>query len=198
MATARTINGVSFDGTANITVSDSTAVKLTENQTIDGVKTFTSSPIVPTPTTNTQAANKVYVDTIIPTGVILLWSGSIASIPAGWALCDGANGTPDLRDRFVVGAGSTYGVGVTGGSKDAIVVAHTHTGTAASGGGGGSFITGFNSTRGAPRGGAADGLVPVFGAASAHTHSLTIPPTGSSGTNANLPPYYALAYIMKI
>ena len=62
LATARTINGVSFDGSANITISDSTAVKLTENQTIDGVKTFTSSPIVPTPTAGTQATNKAYVD----------------------------------------------------------------------------------------------------------------------------------------
>lgn len=64
LATARTINGVNFDGTANITlpVSDSTAVNLTGNQTIEDVKTFTSSPIVPTPTTYTQAVNKAYVD----------------------------------------------------------------------------------------------------------------------------------------
>lgn len=62
LATARTINGVSFDGSANITVSDFTAVKLTENEIIAGIKTFTSSPIVPTPTTGTQAANKAYVD----------------------------------------------------------------------------------------------------------------------------------------
>lgn len=63
LTTARTINGVSFNGMANITISDSTAVKLTGNQTIDGIKTFTSSPIVPTPTANTQAVNKAYVDT---------------------------------------------------------------------------------------------------------------------------------------
>lgn len=62
LQTARTINGVAFDGSANITVSDSTAVKLTGNETIDGVKTFTSSPIVPTPTTNFQVATKQYVD----------------------------------------------------------------------------------------------------------------------------------------
>ena len=62
LQTARTINGVSFDGSANITVSDSTAVHLTGNQTIDGVKTFSSSPVVPNPTTDTQAANKAYVD----------------------------------------------------------------------------------------------------------------------------------------
>lgn len=65
LATARTINGVSFDGTANITVIDSTAVKLTGNQTIAGIKTFTSSPIVPNPTANTQAANKAYVDNVL-------------------------------------------------------------------------------------------------------------------------------------
>ena len=62
LTNARTINGVSFDGMANITISDSTAVKLTGNETIAGIKTFSSSPMVPTPTTNTQATNKAYVD----------------------------------------------------------------------------------------------------------------------------------------
>ena len=62
LATARTINGVSFNGSANITISDSTKVALTGNETIAGIKTFSSSPIVPTPTTNTQVANKAYVD----------------------------------------------------------------------------------------------------------------------------------------
>ena len=62
LATAITINGVAFDGTANITVVDATAVKLTGNQTLENVKTFTSSPIVPTPTTDYQVATKKYVD----------------------------------------------------------------------------------------------------------------------------------------
>jgi hypothetical protein len=53
---------------------------------------------------------------LVPAGVILLWSGSIASIPSGWNLCDGTNGTPDLRNRFVVAAGDTYAVGATGGA----------------------------------------------------------------------------------
>ena len=64
MATAITINGVSFNGSANITISDSTKVALTGNETIAGIKTFSSSPIVPTPTTDTQAVNKQYVDGI--------------------------------------------------------------------------------------------------------------------------------------
>ena len=53
------------------------------------------------------------------TGMIVLWSGSSASIPSGWALCDGTNGTPDLRNRFIVGAGSSYAVGATGGATSA-------------------------------------------------------------------------------
>jgi len=60
-------------------------------------------------------------------GMIIIWSGSLGSVPAGWVLCDGTNSTPDLRNRFIVGAGSTYAVGATGGSADAIVVSHTHT-----------------------------------------------------------------------
>jgi len=51
----------------------------------------------------------------IPSGGIIMWSGSIGAIPTGYYLCNGSNGTPDLRDKFVVGAGSTYAVGNTGG-----------------------------------------------------------------------------------
>lgn len=53
---------------------------------------------------------------LIPTGLIAMWSGNVVDIPAGWALCDGAGGRPDLRNRFIVGAGDTYAVGNTGGS----------------------------------------------------------------------------------
>lgn len=66
----------------------------------------------------------------VPPGVILIWSGSEASIPDGWALCNGLNGTPDLLDKFIVGAGSlTYDVGDTGGSTT-----HTHANTMESAG----------------------------------------------------------------
>ena len=63
----------------------------------------------------------------IPSGAIVIWSGSAASIPAGWVICDGLNSTPNLRDRFVVGAGTTYAVGATGGQNTITdVPAHTH------------------------------------------------------------------------
>lgn len=48
---------------------------------------------------------------------ICLWPGAIADIPAGWALCDGNNGTPDLRDCFVIGAGGAQAPGATGTSN---------------------------------------------------------------------------------
>lgn len=54
--------------------------------------------------------------TAIPRGIITMWSGAVNAVPSGWLLCDGNNGTPNLKDRFIVGAGGSYGVGATGGS----------------------------------------------------------------------------------
>jgi hypothetical protein len=137
----------------------------------------------------------------LPTGSIILWSGSLGSIPTGYVICDGANSTPDLRDRFVIGAGSNYAVAATGGSADAIVVTHTHTAT--------SVVTDPGHVH--TQIGSAPGLAAMSSVGSAaianstNTGSavtgITVATTnanaGTSGTNANLPPYYALAYIMK-
>jgi len=130
-------------------------------------------------------------------GMIMLWSGSSATIPTGWLLCDGSSSTPDLRNRFVVGATSTYAVGATGGSADAIVVSHTHTATVTDPGHNHTYNSpAFNIT--------ADNTGVRAGASTSYTTStattgITVAnsTTGSSGTNANLPPYYALCYIMK-
>ena len=46
------------------------------------------------------------------TGMIMLWSGNYDNIPAGWYLCNGGNGTPNLTDRFVIGSGSKYPPGM--------------------------------------------------------------------------------------
>lgn len=70
----------------------------------------------------------------VPSGLIAMWSGIISAIPSGWVLCDGTNNTPDLRDRFIVGAGSTYPVAATGGAVTATTSAaglHSHTTTVA-------------------------------------------------------------------
>jgi len=53
----------------------------------------------------------------VPNGAIIMWSGSVATIPDGFSLCNGENGTPDLRNRFVIGAGGSYAVGATGGGS---------------------------------------------------------------------------------
>jgi len=130
------------------------------------------------------------------TGMIMMWSGSIATIPSGWALCNGSNGTPDLRNRFIVGAGSTYNPADTGGTSDAIVVSHSHTITDPGhfhywGGGG-------NAQVGNDNGGAnANGGSSNFATSTSFTGITGTNTTGQSGTNQNLPPYYALAYIMK-
>lgn len=71
-------------------------------------------------------AEKLVPGAAVPSGIIAMWSGDSASIPAGWAICDGTNGTPDLRDRFIVGSGTTYTTGATGGAA-AISLAHSHT-----------------------------------------------------------------------
>lgn len=179
---------------------------------------LTGTPTAPTasPSTNTtQIATTEFVTTAVtasfPVGGIIMWSGSIATIPSGWLLCNGTSGTPDLRNRFVVGAGSTYAVAATGGSADAIVVSHTHTATVsttsltgsitdqyASGGGNGSTTGVFSQTNYQVDGDGGEsrpGRTIFFDGS--HTHTVTNSSTGSSGTNANLPPYYALAYIMK-
>jgi hypothetical protein len=133
-----------------------------------------------------------------PSGGIIIWSGSSASIPSGWLLCDGTSSTPDLRNRFVVGATSTYAVGATGGSADAVVVSHTHTITDP----GHSHqlkarvreIDGANPEGDATVDSSYPGLSNYIVSA---VTGITINTAGVSGTNANLPPYYALCYIMK-
>ena len=136
-------------------------------------------------------------------GTILAYTGALDAIPAGWFLCDGSNGTPDLRDRFIVGAGRTYYVGVTGGSKDAVVVEHTHTGTASSDGAHTHSIMGSRTGTGSYHNklDASNSdltSASTTGSSGAHTHELSISSAGTSGENANLPPYYALAFIMKL
>lgn len=121
----------------------------------------------------------------LPKGIITQWYGSIASIPAGWALCNGDNDTPDLRDRFIVGAKEDEGgiaktnvsgaLTQTGGDKN-----HKHTFT-----GNGHFHSceiGMGT-----EGGVAHSVV-----------TDTVAAVGTTDNGSTLAPYYALAYIMKL
>lgn len=169
----------------------------------------------------------------IPLRGIIMWSGSIGSIPSGWALCDGAihsgQPTPDLRNAFIVGAGNTYAVGQTGGSTNPVYSASGIIGTSTNVTGigiNGSF-TGESlnqSTNAAIIGGTfslTGGLCScgysytqqnnqlnggTFINDPGHSHSITdlghshtFNASGISiSTPSNLPPFYALAYIMRV
>ena len=120
----------------------------------------------------------------VPSGGIIMWEDA-NNIPQGWFLCDGSNGTPDLRDKFIVGAGSTYNSGDTGGATThtlttAEMPAHTHS-------------TGLPVVSGGDAYGAGDG----WASDRYSTSSGTSGSTGSGNAHNNLPPYYALVYIKK-
>jgi hypothetical protein len=199
------VGGVAVTATAaELNILDGVTASTAELNILDGV-TATTAEInyLDGVTSNVQTQIDNFI--AIPSGGIIMWSGSIASVPSGWYLCDGNNGTPDLRNRFVVGAGDTYAVDATGGSADAVVVAHTHTYSGSTNTTGAHTHTIEAPTPGAStltfNKGSESGTPGTFSTSSAgnhsHTFSGTTASSGSSGTNANLPPYYALAYIMK-
>ena len=145
----------------------------------------------------------------LPKGSIIVWSGTIASIPAGWQLCDGTNGTPDLRDRFIVGARQdSAGIAETivSGSLTQIggLATHLHTAGTLSGP---VHTHGFSATTSGPSSvSGARGGDDQF-ATQQHTHTVTGTTntgnsgglvTGSTASASSLPPYYALAFIMKL
>jgi len=197
------------DGTDVVDVTTfATSLTTSGNVAVGGTLSAASPAFTGTPTSTTAAVgtNTTQIATTafvlangLPSGAILLWSGSVASIPSGFVLCDGTNSTPDLRDRFVVGAGSTYAVNATGGSANATLPSHTHTATVTDPGHSHTFGADLGAAQsGAGRNGVAD---PISANLSTNTNTTGISVSnsteGASATNANLPPYFALAYIMK-
>lgn len=142
--------------------------------------------------------------TSIPSGLISLWSGSIGSIPTGWNLCDGSNGTPNLTDRFIVGAGSSYAVNGTGGATTASLVTanmpnHTHTATVTDPGHTHTSNAQAQNTQSLAGGGSTTLYPAAATINSAFTGiSVTNSSVGSGTSFSILNPYYALAYIMKL
>lgn len=136
----------------------------------------------------------------VPKGGIIMWSGSVAAIPAGWALCDGANGTPNLLDKFILGAGGS--LPATGGatSHSHTLANHVHPIAAESPGTSavqGEINTVDDKDDSNKRSVGGDGH---FHTVNSHSHGGQ---TGSAGGGNssdahNIPPYYALAFIMKL
>ena len=219
-------SGTSGDSFTNAgTVTSSGTLAVTGNLTLDGASGTSGQVIVSQGSGNTPIWGSGF-----PTGGIIMWSGTIATIPSGWYLCDGTNSTPDLRNKFIIAADADDGgvaktsvtgtAAQSGGSKDLIVPAHTHTGTASvseryldtvryvrqppspsevtgvvdvSMTNDGNFTTLYNVGR---DDGGGRGMAFKTNVRNA-TGSFTTDSTGSSATNSNLPPYFALAYIMK-
>ena len=164
-------------------------------------------------------------DAALPAGVIVAWSGSVASIPSGWVLCNGSNSTPDLRNRFIVGAGtgSNYSPGNTGGSDSvslttAQMPSHTHSdGTLSASqisltgditkisecynvAGGATGVFTKKNTGNSPVTGSASNSPTAgvdFDASHSHPVSGNTGSNGSGNSHENRPPYYALCWIMK-
>ena len=144
---------------------------------------------------------------ILP-GMVVMWSGAGHDIPDGWALCDGENGTPDLRDKFVIGAGNSYAVGATGGNTSQEIDLSGQTGATtltvdqmpshshSSGYSVGFMDGGVGATElsvGNYKANQNPLTVSNTGGSQPHTHSLS-----GSATVSTLPPYYALCFIMKL
>jgi len=167
---------------------------------------------------------------IVPVGGIIIWYGSEASIPSGWSICNGStvggNATPDLRNRFVLGAGTGNGgqaPGTTGGYEDAIVVSHTHSTNSTGSHGHGISDPGHThsytkttndqgvdtdshhhdtsvrqGTDGSNTGTSAwSGSGISVNSGGSHSHTANSPTGSVSGTDRNMPPYYCLCYIMR-
>ena len=182
-----------------------------------------------------NATNAINATNGVPAKGIIMWSGAIIDIPSGWALCDGKNGTPNLLDKFIIGAGSgvvtdtppsSYAVNAAGGNKE-----HFHKGAAEKAGDVGDLravvgvinsdartmgykavpafspntnegisANGYSVGQGGTTGITAsfNAFTPVVGYTS--NGYMGIPAYGANGAASagSLPPYYALAYIMKL
>ena len=139
--------------------------------------------------TNIQAG-QVVGNSIFVQGMIIMWNSTVASIPTGFALCDGSNGTPDLRGRFVVGHhpnNNDYEIDDTGGSESVTLTvaqmpSHKHDTT-------------FDNKRYFPGGGSTS--ISFGGAGGYPADIFTMSNEGGGQSHENRPPYYALCYIMK-
>jgi len=203
-------------GTLPVANGGTGAATLTANNVILGNGTSAVAFVAPGTTGNLLTSNgTTWASTAAPTafvtGMILMWSGTIATIPSGFLLCNGSSGTPDLRDKFIIGANADSG-GVaqtnitgtpsqTGGSKDASLPSHTHTATVTDPGHTHTLSPALRASSGTDgnanrcSGGSDNGAISI----STATTGITVANSteGVSATNANLVPYYALAFIMK-
>ena len=219
--TAEAIIGYGDNGTENLVFYSQTGTTLTERMRLDGSGNLEVS-------SNVTADDFLLTDgtSIVPAGLISMWSGDPLNLPTGWALCDGQNGRPDLSGKFVVGYGSgDYAtVGNTGGADSKSLIAsnmpsHNHGGSALSAGSHNHWMdqtpdgnhdnnnAGNNEEmRLVADSGSDDSNIATPWSTSNHgkyttsngMHTHTIPSEGSGTAFDNRPAYYTIAYIIKL
>ena len=138
------------------------------------------------------------------TGMIILWYGDTSNIPGGWVLCNGQNGTPDLRDRFVIGAGNNFNPGDTGGSNsvtlsEANLPSHRHFVVSNALGGQNRTNSNVSANNQVRKGTGAGNLYESYNLASTGSDAASgrSSAVGSGTPFDNKPNYHALCYIMK-
>ena len=207
--------GLKYNPSTNILTTTVTTAQVAQNLT--GTPTISVNAINASGTVTANAfsgdgsnitniqAGQVVGNSIFVSGMIILWSGAANNIPTGFVICDGSNNTPDLRDRFVVGAGSAYSVGDNGGANSvtlstAQLPSHNHSITDP----GHVHSTSFDNKKYFPGGGSttigfggAGGYPADIFSMNSQTTGISIANAGSGQSHENRPPYYALCYIMK-
>ena len=181
-------------------------LEITYNDYNGAPNTFIADTLAVTTVTNKSSAfaNTNFVHQILPFGSIIMWYGSKTTVPFGWALCDGQNGTPNLVDRFIIAAGGAYDAGATGGRLDTVLPRHNHDVIEPQNDGQPGHqhqVYYYASTGGAKPTATGNSDAPTstgYYTQYAET-GVTIDFSGESNTTAtNLPPYFAVCYIMKI
>lgn len=196
-------NGANVDITPRLRLLSSPYALLAQNAnklvSNTGVELVSATDNVVTVSGNLTVTGTFNAGGTVPVGAIVMWSGSLTAVPSGWALCNGqtVNGktTPDLRDRFVIGAGTTYALGTTGGASQVTIStaqmpSHSH-----------PFLdyyfadpngTGFFSPQA--------GVTAANNAGNARGRFVNsnTDPVGGNQPLSILNPYYALGYIMRV
>ena len=220
VGTNTTLNNLTVSGTSGHQAM--TATNITASGTVQAEQlTSTDDANIADDLTvgGTATADKFVGNGVVPIGGIIMWSGSDGNVPTNWVLCNNSSaaqaaGAPNLVDRFVVGRGSKYAAGDKDGSADAVLVSHSHTTNSTS-----KTLTGSIrkiSETFSDFGGTASGVFTKVGGQSANgtpgspdvnntggvdfdgTHTHGTDAQGVSGSGKNLPPYYAVAYIMRM
>ena len=138
------------------------------------------------------------------TGMIILWYGNTGNVPTGFVLCDGNNSTPDLRDRFVIGAGNSFNAGDTGGNNsltltEANLPSHRHFVVSNDLGGQNRTNSNVSANNQVRKGTGASNLFEGYNLASTGSDAASgrSSAVGSGTPIDNKPAYHALCYIMK-